>query len=455
MDASGLWKHAYPYFKQCIEIDNLSPDFVSREEKAEDNAKHLKIMNLIVDYLKESVDESKFTVEIACDEGKTPFLFIDINRENSTKTVGFYAHVDKQPPLTEKWTNGREPYKLTEEDGKYYGRGTADDCYAPFIIINIIKTLLEQGDMKRYMLLIEASEESGSADIKHYLEKFSDRLEKMDYLFVCDSGGEDDTIYFTSSLRGCFTASLKLKVAPKPYHSGVAGGCVPTPLFQLFSTLQSIVDPTTEESKVFKVDMPSHIEEQYRNLVKFGKADILSFETLKSSLPAESEFHKLKKNVWDTSIVVTGIDGLPTTDKASNLIAPEIKIKLSIRIPPTYDEERAKRELGEYLQGNEFCEVEYTPDQSCPGWISGDAGREFNDALLNASNKVYNTEPQFVPIGASIPVMGLLQSGLKNCKIFATGVNGSDCNSHSFDENLDIEKMHKFTECMYLLLNDL
>ena len=153
---------------------------------------------------------------------------------------------------------------------------------------------------------------------------------------------------------------------------------------------------------------------------------------------------------------MTGCECLPTCDQAGNLIKTSFRTKLSFRIPPNYNDEKAKKELGEILcKDHQHFEVKYYPELSCPGWISGDVGEEFNSSLEKASEEVYNAKPIFLPIGASIPVMGLLQKSLKKCKILATGVNGNDSNSHSFDENLDVEKMHKFTKCMYKLLKSI
>lgn len=52
-----------------------------------------------------------------------------------------YGHIDKQPPLTEGWKEGLHPYKPVIKDGKLYGRGSADDGYAFFSCVSIIKVL--------------------------------------------------------------------------------------------------------------------------------------------------------------------------------------------------------------------------------------------------------------------------------------------------------------------------
>lgn len=48
----------------------------------------------------------------------------------------FYGFLDKAPPLTEEWSEGKSPYKLVKDKGKYYGRGVSEGG------INLIATLL-------------------------------------------------------------------------------------------------------------------------------------------------------------------------------------------------------------------------------------------------------------------------------------------------------------------------
>ena len=98
-------------------------------------------------------------VEIIDLPGRTPVLLID--NGGTGDPVVIYGHMDKQPPLGE-WRSGLGPYEPVREGDLLYGRGTADDGYATFAAVTGL--LAAGGGRGRVLILIEASEESGSPD---------------------------------------------------------------------------------------------------------------------------------------------------------------------------------------------------------------------------------------------------------------------------------------------------
>jgi acetylornithine deacetylase/succinyl-diaminopimelate desuccinylase-like protein len=97
--------------------------------------------------------------------------------------------MDKQPPLTEEWSNGLHPYRPIIRDGKLYGRGSADDGYAIFSAVTAIKAIKEQGIAHpRISVVIEAGEESGSPDLLYYMTKLYPQLGKVGLIVCLDSG---------------------------------------------------------------------------------------------------------------------------------------------------------------------------------------------------------------------------------------------------------------------------
>src|SRR4029077_8167464 len=65
------------------------------------------------------------TVEIIRLPGRTPLLYFDV-AGTGDRTVLLYGHLDKQPEMT-GWRQGYGPWDPLYEDGKLYGRGSADD----------------------------------------------------------------------------------------------------------------------------------------------------------------------------------------------------------------------------------------------------------------------------------------------------------------------------------------
>src|SRR5688572_28574902 len=60
-------------------------------------------------------------------EGRWPFLFAERMEDPSRPTVFGYAHGDVIRGLNDDWDQGLSPWQLIERDGRWYGRGVADN----------------------------------------------------------------------------------------------------------------------------------------------------------------------------------------------------------------------------------------------------------------------------------------------------------------------------------------
>lgn len=59
------------------------------------------------------------------------------------KNVMIYGHLDKQPPLTDKWSPGLGPYDPKIRGDLAYGRGVSDDGYVCFALTLAIKAAID------------------------------------------------------------------------------------------------------------------------------------------------------------------------------------------------------------------------------------------------------------------------------------------------------------------------
>ena len=109
----------------------------------------------------EATARARLVVEIVRLEGRTPLLYFDVPGTGE-HTVLLYGHLDKQPEMS-GWRDGFGPWQPLFEDGKLYGRGSADDGYAVFAALAAIGALQAQGVAhSRCVGMIESCEESGS-----------------------------------------------------------------------------------------------------------------------------------------------------------------------------------------------------------------------------------------------------------------------------------------------------
>ncbi len=93
-----------------------------------------------------------------------PFLLAERIEDPSFLTILQYGHGDVVAGLDGKWAVGLSPFEMTERDGNWYGRGTADNKGQHSINIAAIEAVLAVRGALGFNLkyLIEMGEESGS-----------------------------------------------------------------------------------------------------------------------------------------------------------------------------------------------------------------------------------------------------------------------------------------------------
>jgi acetylornithine deacetylase/succinyl-diaminopimelate desuccinylase-like protein len=194
-----LWdKSIIPTMSDYIKIPNKSPSFDKDWQK---NGHMDQAVKLLKKWC-ESQPIKGMTTEVIQIDGRTPLLFIEI-KGNSDGKVLLYGHYDKQPEFT-GWRHDLGPWKPVVEDGKLYGRGSADDGYALFSYLTAFRILQEQNiPHANCVIVLEGCEESGSYDLPFYMEKLKHKIDSPSLVVCLDAEcGNYDQLWCTSSLRG-------------------------------------------------------------------------------------------------------------------------------------------------------------------------------------------------------------------------------------------------------------
>src|SRR6202047_3041487 len=114
-------------------------------------------------------------VEVRHIAGRTPLLLVDIPGELPGCAL-LYGHLDKQPEFT-GWLPGLGPWEPVIRDGKLYGRGGADGGYAVFSSLTAMPALRAKAvPLPRCVLMIEATEESGSIHLPAHLDALGAKI---------------------------------------------------------------------------------------------------------------------------------------------------------------------------------------------------------------------------------------------------------------------------------------
>ncbi len=397
-------------------------------------------------------------------EGRTPVIFFEVpaTRANSTGTICLYGHLDKQPEFN-GWRKDLGPWTPKYENGLLYGRGGADDGYAIYASITAIEALDRQGIARpRCVGLIETCEESGSFDLPAYLDLLRPRLGEVALVVCLDSGaGNYDQLWLTTSLRGNVTGTLKVEILTEGIHSGDSSGLVPSSFRILRQVLDRLEDAKTGEllPASFHCEMPADRLAQAR-----ATAEILGDEVWKRfpwacgadgtpALPTTTDpTQALINRTWKPTLSVTGAEGFPELKNAGNVLRPYTAFKLSLRLPPLVDGNRAAGELKALLEDNApyNAKVTFHADgrvgaQGASGWNAPTLAPWMEQALHAASSTHFGAPCGFIGQGGTIPLMGMLQQGFPKAQMMVCGVLGPKSNAHGPNEFLHVPYGKKLT----------
>ena len=173
-----------------------------------------------------------------------PFLVAHRTEGDDLPTVMTYGHGDVVRGYDDQWRDGLNPWVLTEDEGRWYGRGTADNKAQHTINLAALRTIIEtRGHLGfNVIALIETGEECGSPGLKDFCAANKD-LFKAD-VFVASDGPRlrpDAPTVFMGS-RGVFNFSMSINLRDGGHHSGNWGGLLANPGIMLSHALATITD---------------------------------------------------------------------------------------------------------------------------------------------------------------------------------------------------------------------
>ncbi len=395
-----------------------------------------------------------------------------------------YGHLDKQPPLG-TWREGLDPFEPVREGDRLYGRGTADDGYSIFAALTAVEAAAGAGlGHGRCLVLIEASEESGSPHLPAYLEALSDRLgEAGPALVVClDSGCLTyDRLWTTTSLRGLVSAEIRVDVLTEGVHSGTAGGVVPSSFRILRQLLSRIEDEMTGEILLSECnpDVPAGRRDEAERLVASLGADALDrfpvVPGLRVGAPAgrpaaggtatavddEGDaaaqadlVRAVLARTFGPSLAFVGIDGVPSMQNGGNVLRPFTAGRIAMRVPPGTDADRAAAQLVEVVTADPpegaRVSVEATGES---GFDAPETARWLADAMGDASVAYFGQPAGALGEGGTIPFLNQLQRKYPAAQFLVTGVLGPDSNAHGPNEMLHLPTAKRVTACVAHVLS--
>jgi acetylornithine deacetylase/succinyl-diaminopimelate desuccinylase-like protein len=376
-------------------------------------------------------------------------------------TVFLYAHHDVQPVnFIEDWKS--DPWKLTERDGRLYGRGAADDKGAVTVQLGAIAAYLKtRGSLPvNVKMLVEGEEEVGSANLAGFFQQHQQKLHS-DVIVVCDTSEIDTGVpAITYSLRGIVAALVEVQSAEKPVHSGTAGGWLADSvmalnvlLTRLYSKNGKIPIPhfydkvrplTTKEKRAFR-RLPGD-EAKWRR--EMGVLDGVRFATEGKNHPYEQ--------TWRRPSITLIAEEASSIKGASNQVLPKASAIVSCRIVPDQDPDEVFEQIKSHLTQDPpwGVKVSVKPHGQVKWWMTDPNGPAF-EAALSALQKGYGKKPVSIGCGGSIGFVGPLAELFGGAPALLLGIEDPLANPHAPNESLHADDFRKLTASLTNLFENL
>lgn len=362
-------------------------------------------------------------------------------------TVLLYCHYDVQPPLDDDaWTT--PPFTLTERDGRWYGRGTAD-CKGNIVMHLTALRALGEDIPVGLKFVAEGSEEQGTGGLEAYVAQHPEQF-LADALLVCDTGNaEVGTGTATVTLRGLANVVVTVETLQGEVHSGMFGGPAPDALAALVQILSTLRDPSTGATRIDGLDCEGTWDGVGYDEVQFrSDAGVLDGVRLTGT-------GTVADRLWARpAVTVLGIDCPPVVGSAA-AVPPTARARVSLRIPPGTDSGAALKALTDHLTGAAPWGARVTVEREGTGspFRAATDGPAYT-ALGKAMQEVYGKPLAFLGQGGSIPLCNVLATTYPRAEIVLMGVEEPRCLIHAPNESVDPGEIEHMAHVEALFLRE-
>jgi acetylornithine deacetylase/succinyl-diaminopimelate desuccinylase-like protein len=378
--------------------------------------------------------------------GGYPAVAGDIPPPPGAPTVLLYAHYDVQPARREDgWET--DPWTPVIRDGRLFGRGAADNKSGIVTIAATIRALSGRYPVG-IKVIIEGEEETAS-----HLEAFAEAhpgLFRCDLFVITDMGKlVAGRPVLSTTLRGEVSCVVTVRSLAHAVHSGEFGGPAPDALVALIKMLATLHDELGDVAIAGLSSFPwsgsDYPEDLYRQLSGLlDGVDTIGTGTIGSRL-------------WSKpSLTVIGIDA-PAVRDASNILIPQARARISMRIAPGADPQQEIRLLADYLRAAApwHVHVEISEVHTSSGFICPTGGQGY-EAARKVMGAVYRRPVQEAGGGGTIPLLNVLKRVVPGAEFILWGCEDNERSRiHGSNESVDTGELERMIVTQALLLQGL
>jgi acetylornithine deacetylase/succinyl-diaminopimelate desuccinylase-like protein len=368
------------------------------------------------------------------------------------KPILLVAHLDVVPANREDWSV--DPFKLVEQDGYFYGRGTGDDKYmAAAFVTNLIRYKQEGYKPDRDIILaLETDEEIFDRDAVGIRWLIKNHRDLIDAEFALNEGGgvglkDGKPVRNSVQTSEKVVLNLQLGVKNKGGHSAV-----PLKDNAIYRLAEGLV-------RLSKFSFPLKLNETTRvyfeRMAQFEgeqtAADIRALLADKPD-PAATSFVRLSANpAYNAQLRTTCVATMLEAGQAINALPQLASAKVNCRVMPGEPVDEVKATLERVLADDQITLTQLDrPVLSAPSAL--------NDEVMGSIEKL---SQQFWPGAVVLPVMssGATDgSFLRNAGIPTYGHSGlaTDVNDggriHGKDERVLVKSFYQGQDYLYRLV---
>lgn len=362
-------------------------------------------------------------------------------------TVLLYAHYDVQPPLDEAgWAT--PPFELTERDGRWFGRGSAD-CKGGIVMhLLALRALKANGGVPVHVKVIaEGSEEQGTGGLERYAEEHPELL-RADTIVVGDAGNFRVGLpTVTATLRGMTLVRLQIDTLEGNLHSGQFGGAAPDALGALVRVLDSL-RAEDGSTTIDGLDGGGVWEG-----LQYGEADFRRDAKVLDGVGLIGD-GSVADRIWARpAVTVLGIDCPPVVG-ATPSVQASARALISLRVPPGMDAAEATKLLRAHLESRTPWGARVSTEQIGQGQaFRADTTSPAYEAMASALSEAYDGEKmQSAGMGGSIPLCNTLAALYPEAEILLIGLNEPEAQIHAVNESVSPQELERMSVAEALFL---
>ncbi len=351
----------------------------------------------------------------ASDTGQ-PALYAERLDAPGRPTILIYAHYDVQPPdPLAKWHS--PPFEVTERDGKLFGRGISDDKAPMLIALDALAAFMAvDGHLPlNVKLLIEGEEETGSPSLTGILESHRDLLAADAVLSADGARWRHDLVALNVGSRGNAGFEVRVQTAAQDLHSGRYGGIVANPLHVLSRLIGGLHDARGHiTAPGFYDGVAEPTAEERDEIASIPYDETATLGAIGAVPHGEVGYSTLERLWMRPTLDVNGMWGGYTGAGSKTVIPNEAFAKLTMRLVPGQDPERAKQSVIRHMKAQlpPYTKLEIYGDRGQGGAYAVPPDHPLLAAAVAALERTTGETPLKVRIGATLPLTEMVSNAL-------------------------------------------